>query len=70
MLVVRGPRGRLCEVSQTRLRRACRDEDLTMLTGPAPDGALLEIGILDIDGEDPVIIHAMALRSKFYRSLG
>jgi hypothetical protein len=32
-----------------------------MLTGPASDGAPLEIGILDIDGEDPVIIHAMAL---------
>jgi len=52
------------------LRRACRDEDLTMLTGPASHGAPLEIGILDIDGEDPVIIHAMALRSKFYRFLG
>jgi hypothetical protein len=70
MLVVRRPRGRLCEVSQTRLRRAGRAEDLTMLTGPASHGAPLEIGILDIDGEDPVIIHAVALRSKFYRFLG
>ncbi len=45
------------------------DDDLTMLIGPAADGALLEIGVLDISGEDPVIIHAMALRSKFYRFL-
>ncbi len=41
-----------------------------MLIGPASDGALLEIGVLEIDGDDPVIIHAMALRTKFYRFLG
>lgn len=46
------------------------DDDLTMLIGPASDGALLEIGVLDIDGDDPVVIHAMALRRKFYRFLG
>ncbi len=39
-----------------------------MLIGPARDGALLEVGILDVDGEDPVIIHAMPVRAKF-RSL-
>lgn len=52
------------------MRRVVVDEDLTMLIGAASDGALLEIGILDIDGEDPVVIHAMALRPKFYRFLG
>lgn len=46
------------------------DEDLTMLIGPASDGALLEIGVLDVEGDDPVIIHAMLLRPKFYRILG
>lgn len=46
------------------------DGDLTMLIGPASDGALLEIGVLDLDGDDPVVIHAMALRPKFYRFLG
>jgi hypothetical protein len=46
------------------------DGDLTMLIGPATDGALLEIGVLDLDGEDPVVIHAMPLRPKFYRLLG
>lgn len=45
-------------------------DDLTMLIGPAADGALLEIGVLDIDGDDPVVIHAMPLRRKFYRFLG
>jgi hypothetical protein len=34
------------------------DDDLTMLVGPATDGALLEIGILDIEGDDPVVIHS------------
>lgn len=43
------------------------DEDLTMLTGPARSGTPLEIGVLDLGGEDPVIIHAMRLRPKFYR---
>jgi hypothetical protein len=41
-----------------------------MLNGPASHGAPLEIGILDIDGDDPVVIHAMALRPKFSRFLG
>jgi len=45
------------------------DEDLTMLIGPASDGALLEVGVLDLEGDDPVIIHAMPLRPKFYRIL-
>jgi len=43
---------------------------LMMLIGPATDGALLEIGILDIEGDDPVVIHAQPLRPKFHRFLG
>lgn len=45
------------------------DDDLTMLIGAATDGALLEIGVLDIDGDDPVAINAVPLRQKFYRFL-
>jgi hypothetical protein len=45
-------------------------DDLTMLIGPARDGAPLEIGVLDIDGDDPVVIHAMPLRRRFYPFLG
>lgn len=49
--------------------RAFEVDDVTMLIGPAGDGALLEVGILDLDSEDPVIIHAMPVRSKFRRLL-
>lgn len=45
------------------------DEDLTMLIGPTEQGALLVIGVLDIDGDDPVVIHALQLRRKFYKFL-
>ncbi len=45
------------------------DEDLVMLIGAKFDGALLEIGVLDIDGSDPVVIHAQLLRPKFHRFL-
>lgn len=45
------------------------DEELTMLIGPATDGSLLEVGALGLDGDDPVLIHAMPLRRKFYRFL-
>ena len=41
-----------------------------MLIGPASDGALLEIGVLDLEGDDAVVIHAMSLRQKIYRLLG
>lgn len=51
------------------MRRIVMDDDLTMLIGPAADGQLLEIGVLDLDGEDPVVIHAMFLRPKFRRFL-
>jgi hypothetical protein len=47
-------------------RKIEMDEELTMLIGPAQDGTPLEIGVLDIAGDDPVIIHAMRLRPKFY----
>ncbi|MHB1432010.1 MAG: hypothetical protein ACYCVZ_07835 [Streptosporangiaceae bacterium] len=40
------------------------DDGLTMLTGPARDGELLEIGAVDgLDG--PVIVHAMKARPRY-----
>ena len=51
------------------LRRVALDEDLTMLLGPGRDGRLLEVGVLDLHGEDPAAIHAMPLRAKFARFL-
>ena len=35
-----------------------------MLIGPVTDGALLEIGILDLEGEDAVVTHAMPARPR------
>jgi hypothetical protein len=52
------------------VRRVLMDDDLVMLIGPASDGALLEIGVLDIEGDDPVVIHAQPLRTKFHGFLG
>jgi hypothetical protein len=56
-------------VVRNAVRRVDMGENLTMLIGPAADGALLEVGVLDIHGEDPVAIHAMPLRRKFHRFL-
>jgi len=41
-----------------------------LLIGPDHAGRLLEVVVLDDDpGEEPVVIHAMPLRSKFYEYL-
>lgn len=41
------------------------DGEFALLIGPAIDGTLLEVGILDFEGDDPVVIHAMRARPKF-----
>jgi hypothetical protein len=51
------------------MRRIELDDDLSILIGPAVAGALLEVGVLGLDGEDPVVVHAMALRAKLQRFL-
>jgi hypothetical protein len=51
------------------VRRIAMEEHLTMLIGPASAGTMLEIGVLDIEGDDPVVIHAMPLRPKFHQFL-
>jgi hypothetical protein len=51
------------------LRKIEMDEGLTMLIGPASDATLLEIGVLGLDGDDPVVIHAMPLRPRFRQIL-
>lgn len=50
-------------------RQVDMDDEFTMLIGPARDGTPLEVGVLDIDADDAVIVHAMPLREKFYRFL-
>ena len=47
-------------VAQWRL-----DDDFTMRTGPARNGDLLEVGVLGIDTDDPVIVHAMPARPQY-----
>jgi hypothetical protein len=44
-------------------------EGLTMMIGPARDGRLLEVGVLGADSDRPAVIHAMALRPRFYEFL-
>ena len=41
-----------------------------MLIGRPRDRAPLEVGVLGLDSDDPVIIHALPLRAKLYRFLG
>lgn len=50
-------------------RQVDRGDGMVMLVGPARDGTPLEVGVLDIEGDDPVAIHAMPLRRKYYRFL-
>lgn len=38
-----------------------------MRVGPARDGDLLEVGILGIDTDDPVIVHAMGAPPRYLR---
>jgi hypothetical protein len=42
--------------------RIARHDEFTMLIGPGTEGQLLEVGILDLERDDPVIIHAMSVR--------
>ena len=39
-------------------------DDFTMRVGPSRSGELLEIGLLGIDSDDPVIVHAMPARPQ------
>jgi hypothetical protein len=51
------------------MRRIDSDDDFAMLIGPDTAGRMVEVGVLDVDGDDPVAIHAMLLRPKFYEFL-
>jgi hypothetical protein len=41
------------------------DDDFTMRVGPTRDGELLEVDVLGIDTDDPVIVHAMRARPQY-----
>ena len=59
----------ILHVWRNPMRRIDSDDDFAMLIGPDTAARVLEIGVLDIDGDDPVAIHAMPLRPKFDRFL-
>jgi hypothetical protein len=48
---------------------ALEDDEITMLFGADRAGNLLEVGVVDVQTNDPVIVHAMPLRKKFNRYL-
>lgn len=41
--------------------------DRVLIIGPAMDGTMLEVVVLDPFGDDPVVIHAMTARPKFLK---
>ncbi len=63
-------------ISDADIRAAARnaitqvalEPDRDLIIGADTTGRLLEIVILDLN-EDPVVIHAMPLRTRFYRLL-
>jgi len=55
----------ILHAARNRMFQAVRNEDLAMFIGPARNAALLEIGLLAPDSDDPVVIHADKARNKF-----
>ena len=53
--------------ARTYLRR---DSDVVIAIGSARSGTPLEVGVVDIEGDDPVVIHAMRLRPAWLQYLG
>ncbi|HUP86655.1 MAG TPA: hypothetical protein VM143_13390 [Acidimicrobiales bacterium] len=41
------------------------DEGLVMIVGPTATGALIEVGLVAADDDDPIAVHAMAARATF-----
>lgn len=46
-----------------------QEDDMLVVIGPDHTGRFLEVGVLDADEDDPVIIHAMVMRAKYERYL-
>ena len=47
------------------IKRWPMDDNLAMLVGPDRAGNLLEVGVVNEDTDDPVIVHAMKCRQRF-----
>ncbi len=50
-------------------RRVELDDGRILFIGADRAGRLLEVVVVDLDTDSPTVIHAMALRRKFYRHL-
>lgn len=50
----------------TNARRYLELDEIVMALGPDRAGNLREVGIAGWASDDPVIVHAMPLREKFY----
>lgn len=49
------------------IRVFAMDEGFTMVTGPARDAQLLEVGVVESSDGDMLVIHAMPAREKYLR---
>lgn len=47
--------------------KIAHNDEFTMIIGPGRDSTLLEVGLLHLESDDPVVIHAMRLRPDFLR---
>jgi hypothetical protein len=54
----------MLHAARNAISQSIEEDGFTMLIGPARDGSLLEVGFLDINSDDPVIIHAMKALPK------
>ncbi|GAA5114024.1 hypothetical protein [Haloechinothrix salitolerans] len=61
--------GDMLHALRVPLRLVRQGDDRVLYIGADAGGRLLEVVVIDPDGEQPAIIHAMPLRPKFYRFL-
>ena len=54
---------------QVAMRRVELGDDLLLVIGADQSAQLLELIVVDAEGDDPRVIHAMPLQAKFYRYL-
>ncbi|MGH9119867.1 MAG: hypothetical protein ACRD0A_18940 [Acidimicrobiales bacterium] len=51
------------------IRTVAQDAERVLIIGADRDGRLLEVVVIDLHTDEPIVIHAMPLRPTFYRYL-
>lgn len=51
------------------VKRLREDDGVDVFLGADQAGTMLEVGVVDFDGDDPRVIHAMRMRGKYERYL-